>query len=172
MYTIYEIIDYIWPLDGRYPGRIGKVGVTDNVDRRAMEYKFNVERLVILEVHDDIYKVSDREIELQREKGYPIDKVPYYVMVQKAKLSKTPEALSKRNGSYKYPESGKIKKGKVVYQYSKDGTFIKEHLTLYRAAESVLYKYKNLPSAMMSIQNCIYGKGGAKSAGGYVWKYA
>jgi hypothetical protein len=36
----------------------------------------------ILEQHDCIYKVSDREIELQKEYGYVVDKTPYYKFMQ------------------------------------------------------------------------------------------
>jgi len=33
----------------------------------------------ILETHTDIYIASDREIELQKQYGYPVDKVPYHI---------------------------------------------------------------------------------------------
>ena len=36
----------------------------------------------VLEQHDCIYKVSDREIELQKEYGYAVDKTPYYKFMQ------------------------------------------------------------------------------------------
>jgi hypothetical protein len=36
----------------------------------------------IHETHTDIYLASDREQELNREYGYPVDDVPYYISVQ------------------------------------------------------------------------------------------
>ena len=36
----------------------------------------------ILEEHTDIYEVSDREIQLQKDYGLPVDKVPYWQSVQ------------------------------------------------------------------------------------------
>ena len=63
IYTIYHI-----------PGI--KIGCTDNVLRRIQQQGFT--EYEVLETHTDIYLASNREIELQKEYGLPIDKVPYY----------------------------------------------------------------------------------------------
>jgi len=70
-YIIYRIPNYKWK-----NGKIGKIGCTDDLLRRmkaqyATEYE-------ILETHSDIYIASQREIELQKQYGYPVDKTPYY----------------------------------------------------------------------------------------------
>ena len=36
----------------------------------------------ILEEHTDIYEVSDREIQLQKDYGLTVDKVPYWQSVE------------------------------------------------------------------------------------------
>ena len=159
MYYIYEIKDYVWKK--KNIGRIGKIGCTDDTKRRALEYK--LESLSVLEVHDDIIIASNRELELQREKGYPIDKEPYYETCRKAKLTKTEEALAKRNGSYVYPESGKIKKGTKIEQYSKDGKYIRQWDTIRMAGDSLGVHF-------VSISNCLRGL--SKTSAGYKWKYA
>ena len=66
---------YIYHIIGR------KIGVTKKVKRRMREQDaLNYE---ILETHNDIYEVSYREQELQRQYGYPVDQELYYVTVNK-----------------------------------------------------------------------------------------
>jgi len=40
----------------------------------------------ILEEHTDIYEVSNREIQLQKEYGLPVDKVPYWKSVENRRV--------------------------------------------------------------------------------------
>jgi sporulation protein YlmC with PRC-barrel domain len=82
MYYIYHI-----------PGK--KIGCTDNLDRRATEYKLGA--LEVLETHDCIYKASDRERELQAKYNYKVDSNPYWwvVQVQQPKAN-SPEAIAKK----------------------------------------------------------------------------
>lgn len=63
MYSIYHI-----------PGV--KIGCATNVKRRIKQQGYTEYEL--LEMHTDIYIASNREIELQKEYGYAIDKVSYY----------------------------------------------------------------------------------------------
>ena len=89
MYYIYEI-----PSER-------KVGVTDNVEKRIQQhvkrYGISPREFIILESYTDIHKVSDREIELQVEKGYPVDSKPYwYVRQVMQKKATTKEAQKKR----------------------------------------------------------------------------
>jgi hypothetical protein len=72
-YYIYHIPDYV-----HNDGVIGKIGCTDNLERRAGQYK-NKYSLEELESHTCIYKASDREKELQKEYGYKVDRVLYYI---------------------------------------------------------------------------------------------
>ncbi len=64
MYNIYHI-----------PGN-RKIGLTINLKVRLRE-QGNPD-YEVLEVHTDIYEASRREIELQKEYGYEVDRIPYY----------------------------------------------------------------------------------------------
>ena len=56
-----------------------KIGVTKNVKRRVIKNQ-GFSEYEILEEHTDIYKVSDREQQLQKQYGYKVDKIPYWQM--------------------------------------------------------------------------------------------
>ena len=66
MYTIYHI-----------KGK--KIGCSDDVEFRVKSQGYN--EYTILEQHADIYIASKRERELQKEYGYALDKIPYYLTV-------------------------------------------------------------------------------------------
>ena len=53
-----------------------KIGCTTNPNRRTKMQGFL--QYEILETHNDIYKASEREIQLQKEYGYQIDTIPYW----------------------------------------------------------------------------------------------
>ena len=63
MYYIYHIPNVKIGCSSQPKRRITKQGYTD---------------FEILETHDDIDVASKREIELQKEYGYPVDSIPYY----------------------------------------------------------------------------------------------
>jgi hypothetical protein len=65
---------YIYHIEGI------KIGCTTNPKKRVKEQGYT--EYSILETHDDINTASDREIELQKECGYPIDKIPYYISIK------------------------------------------------------------------------------------------
>ncbi len=66
MYKIYHIVGV-------------KIGCSDDVDFRVKSQGYN--DYTILEEHNDINIASKRERELQKEYGYPVDKIPYYLTV-------------------------------------------------------------------------------------------
>ena len=57
-----------------------KIGCTSDLLRRMNTQGFT--EWEILEEHTDIYEVSDREIQLQKDYGLPVDKTPYWKSVQ------------------------------------------------------------------------------------------
>jgi hypothetical protein len=59
-----------------------KIGVSKNVKRRVKKQGYDTYE--ILEEHTDVYEVSLREQQLQREYGYPVDKIPYWKMINMA----------------------------------------------------------------------------------------
>ena len=87
---------YIYYIEGK------KIGVTTNIPHRMAEQGFT--EWDILETHTDIYEVSDREIELQKEYGLPVDKIPYWKSVENRMLmtaaAHAPEANQKRNATF------------------------------------------------------------------------
>lgn len=94
-----------------------KIGCTINpyfrieIGQKYKEYK-------ILETHQCIYKASDREIELQKEYGYPVDIVPYYKISNWQRQSSSPDirkkaakGISKACKGGKKPNVSRKKKG-------------------------------------------------------------
>ena len=76
LYNIYEIPSFIQP-----DGSIGKVGCTSmTVEARALQQTYT--DVILLEQHTDIMVASAREIELQTERGYRVDDMPYWQSVQ------------------------------------------------------------------------------------------
>ena len=53
-----------------------KIGCTSDLQTRMRVQRFT--EWEILEEHTDIYEVSDREIQLQKDYGLPVDKMLYY----------------------------------------------------------------------------------------------
>jgi hypothetical protein len=64
MYTVYHI-----------PGV--KIGCSNEVENRVNDQGYS--HYDVLETHTDIYLASKREQELQKEYGYKVDDIPYYV---------------------------------------------------------------------------------------------
>jgi hypothetical protein len=77
-YYIYHI-----PHFKRKNGKIGKIGCSDEVQARIEEQGYVFSECKILEIHTDIYVASDRELELQKQYGYPVDKYPYWIMIER-----------------------------------------------------------------------------------------
>jgi hypothetical protein len=140
---IYLIEDYQWK-----NGSIGKVGVTQNPERRAKEYK--LESLTILEEHTNAKVASKREIELQKQYGFKVDTREYWKTLKWQKKTSTKKARKKavantdykaiakkvdykaRNIDYKArnmkvnwkAKAAKCKK--PINQYDLEGNFIKQ----------------------------------------------
>lgn len=120
IYYIYEI-----------PGK--KVGCTKNFTSRQRVQK-DKGKMIILETHTNIDQASKRELELQREKGYPIDDKDYKTVVQIGKYGReciTKESIKKRKANTDYNNSTaalrKIwnsKKKTVKVTLKKDNTLV------------------------------------------------
>jgi len=165
MYYIYEIVGT-------------KVGVTQDIAKRQNQQKDKGE-MVLLETHNDIYKASERERELQAEKGYRVDKDPYwYTVLVIQQKSKTPQAIKKQVANTDYAKRTAntdyvkrevntdrkkiaLKNSIAIVQYSLEGKPIRQW-------PSIALVRKTLK--ITTIVDCL--KGRTKTAGGYVWKYA
>jgi hypothetical protein len=78
-YYIYHI-----PHFKRKNGKPGKIGCAHDLQARVEDQGYTLADCQILEVHTDIYVASDREMELQREYGYRVDRIPYWLSVERA----------------------------------------------------------------------------------------
>ena len=58
-----------------------KIGCSQNVQKRIQSQKFSNHE--ILEEHFDVYKASDRERELQKQYGYKVDRIPYWMSLKR-----------------------------------------------------------------------------------------
>ena len=70
-----------------------KIGVGTNPEIRVKQQGYT--DFEILEVYTNIFKVSEREIELQKEYGYKVDKVPYWKTYQQREKYRSKENCSK-----------------------------------------------------------------------------
>jgi hypothetical protein len=157
-YYIYHIKDFQWK-----NGKIGKIGCAKDHIERVSEQGYS--EYTILEIHDCIYEASKREIELQKQYGYPIDKTPYYKCIELR--SKGGKKGGKTRGKIAV-ESGYLarvqqNRKRPVIQYSISGDFIKE----WDSAKTVQIELKTIHAT--SITQCCKGK--LKTSSGYVWKY-
>jgi len=145
-----------------------KIGVSIKPKKRVKKQGYN--NYEILEEHLDVYEVSDREIQLQREYGYPVDKLPYWrtlKIVTKEGMSKGGKVTGKNNA--KSGHMAKICKlggatGCIpIRQYTKSGKFIKEFISQSEASSLLNINLGNLSSHL---------KGKLKTTGGFVFEYA
>jgi hypothetical protein len=158
MYYIYHIPNFKWK-----NGRIGKIGCTENIKQRIREQKYS--EYEILETHTDIQIVSDREIELQKQYGYPVDTIPYwktrkmdvYKGGQSAVLSGQLASIRKKgNDAY----SKKYSKPVVVYKTN--GEFVGEFPSAIESARKLNLNRGNVGALLIGRQ---------KTCKGYVIKY-
>jgi hypothetical protein len=108
MYYIYEI-----------PGV--KVGCTriDQFNKRQRVQK-NKGQMIILEEHKDIIVASNREIELQKEKEYPVDTILYYHTVNiGSKYSCAKGGLTSTKNPTPYSKLIASQTGKLTSSYKK-----------------------------------------------------
>ena len=146
-YYIYHIPTFI-----HKDGKIGKIGCSEEPDVRTNKQGYT--DFEILEEHECIYKASDREIELQKQYGYPVDLCPYYKTVKMASMVR--KITGPTNG-----KKGASKLYKPVLVYKLDGTFVGEYKSGVECSEML-----NL--ARGKISNVLNGK--IKQTKGYIIK--
>ncbi len=97
-----------------------KIGCTNTLKKRMKDQGFT--SWEIIEEHTDIYEASDREIELQKQYGYEVDRIPYHE--SKRRLQKGVETSWKNATPEKKFErtsvAGKVGIKKVQEMYSKE----------------------------------------------------
>ena len=90
-----------------------KIGCTVNVPHRMREQGFT--EWEHLETHTDIYEASNREIELQKEYGYPVDNVPYWQAVEnRLSASSAGGIASYKNGVSELRKTIYVNQGRLM----------------------------------------------------------
>lgn len=146
------------------PGK--KIGVTTDIKRR---FKYSKDKGILLEKFKCIYKVSEAEIAMQKQKGYRVDAKPYFVMrlmqhsSNKAEVRK--KALETKSQKGFTPTLENFKKynsetSKAVVRINKFGIPTKYYSSMNHAA-------KDLGINRSGIVGAIKRNG---TAGGYKWK--
>jgi hypothetical protein len=162
-----------------------KIGCSQNIKKRISSQKFS--HYEIIEEHVDVYIASDREIELQKQYGYPVDRIPYYESLKritkaqdislktksewlpnvdwKARDAKVDfkKRAAKINSHPNYinrkMRNGSEQLKKVLLQYDLDGNFIKEWNCGVRQMPN---EYKYAGSCAKNNTGTLYG---------YQWRY-
>ena len=127
IYTIYHIPEFVYGC-----GSVGKIGVSYKLKTRINQnLKKSLEGFTkweVLEEHTDVYEVSDREIELQKEYGYKVDCIPYWKTIENGLSEQSIKAKKQnaKNMSNGLTAEQRSKGGKVAYKINKkNGNMLK-----------------------------------------------
>ena len=139
-----------------------KIGCTTRPKSRVSQQGYS--SYEILETHDCIDTASQREVDLQKEYGYPIDKGSQIykkaVNIHKNSLGK-PTTKKKKESNSKTMRKYNISRRKSVLQYTKEGKFVKEYISVRHAMKE---------TGFTSICKCLK-LDKYPHAGGFIWKY-
>jgi len=123
----------------------------------------------VLEVHSCIDTASQREIDLQKEYGYKVDRMPYKESVRRRPKFKKGNkesiiggktvTLKRREHIVKQCRENNKKKMIPILQYDLNGNFVKEWESIREARRN---GFRNVIMAL---------KGVYTQCGGYKWKY-
>ena len=173
---------YIYHIEGV------KIGCTMNPTIRPKKQGYP--NYSILEKHTDVYIVSDREIELQKQYGYKVDTIPYWRTILIA--TKKGRLKGGQKGGEWSIQSGHMKKiqslgGKAIAKINRENGRWNEVIKAANMATSIIVEQKDKKGNIVrefisareadrqtginqsSIIKCCKGK--AKSAGGYTFNY-
>lgn len=147
-----------------------KIGCSNQPKERVEKQGYT--EFEILESHSDIYIASDREIELQKQYGYKVDKNPYYLSKNNRKVwsksdsDKGRETMIK-NGFFKeWYKKGNSARIRPVAKFDLNDNLIETYSSVADAARSI-----NRKGYTSIICGCCNNKKGRKSYMGYKWKW-
>ena len=133
-----------------------KIGCTSDLHKRMLDQGFT--EWEILEEHNCIYEVSDREIQLQKDYGLPVDKVPYWKSVQnrfkwtdETRYVLTPEDGRKGgsiSGLLKPSKETKLKMGLAKAKLRNEAGIIRERFKQWELSK---YKFEIIISEEYSV---------------------
>lgn len=146
-----------------------KIGCSTEPKKRVKSQGYT--EYEILEKHECIYKVSDREKELQKEYGYKVDNTPYWSSKKNRKRwnksdSDKARKVMKENGFFKtwYKKGNVARIQGCIALDKKTLKPIKEFDSISDAA-----RWLNKEGKTSAISACCKGK--RPSIYGYKWKY-
>jgi hypothetical protein len=90
---------YIYEIFGK------KIGATNDVARRMKQQNVKEGEYRIIEEHTNAKVASEREIALQKEFGYPVDRIAYWKTLRWQKKGQTKESHKKRVANTNYKEA-------------------------------------------------------------------
>jgi len=90
---------YIYEIFGK------KIGATNDIKKRMYQQNIKEGEYRVIEEHSSAKTASIREMELQKEYGYPIDRIPYWKTLKNQKKSTTPQAIAKKVANTDYKAS-------------------------------------------------------------------
>jgi hypothetical protein len=140
MYYIYHI-----PTFKRKNGKIGKIGCTEEPDNRVNRQGYT--EYEILEEHTDIMSASEREIQLQKLYGYPVDCIPYYK--SRSKWGSVAGKKGGEKGGKTNIESGHIQKLGNKYGKTIGKNNFKKHAKINGKIQGKIQGKKNIESGHM-----------------------
>ena len=124
-----------------------KIGCTKDLEKRMSDQEFT--EWQILETHEDIHVASDREIELQKEYNYKVDKIPYWKSLQnryKWKGNEGPgfndlarENSKKVSRAFTMEQAEEIRKKHVPGKYGSIASLAKEYGVVRATIERIIY---------------------------------
>jgi hypothetical protein len=165
IYKIYHIPTFI-----HKDGRIGKIGCTELEAKERVADQGYID-FEILEEHTDIMIASDREIELQKQYGYPVDRKPYWKVIMMA----TKEDCSKGGIAAKLVNA-QSKAGKVGGKLNKDKG--KPVLMIDKITNEIIQEFPAVVTAARFLQKrdnkilaVLHGEKHRYTAYGYKWKW-
>jgi hypothetical protein len=132
---------YIYHIEGV------KIGVSTNPQKRVQDQGYM--DFEILEEHTDIYVVSDREQELQKQYGYKVDLSPYHNSYNQRMqcLSKTVETNKRSGHTKRWLQAGGTAQGNINAQ---NGTCIKASKAALESPNNVQKQLWLLPDGSTS----------------------
>jgi hypothetical protein len=166
---------YIYEIFGR------KIGATNDVERRMKEQKVKEGEYRIIEEHTNAKICSIREIELQKEFNYPVDRTQYWKTIKMQKKTITKEARKKAvvNTDYKARTANiNYKASRAKINWIAKAEKCKKPVNQYDLKDNFIKQWEGATDAAKSIGNKSPGnisaccRGIIKKHKNYIWKYA
>jgi len=132
-----------------------KIGCTQDLRYRMARQKVKEGEYEIIEYHTNAKVASEREIELQKQYGYPVDRIPYWKTLRNQNAKNRKLVAKTIDWSFKY---------RGIVQYDLDGNYIATYTCGADAAQAMGKKRTNDDIRKVA-------RGQNLSAFGYIWKF-